>query len=424
MKKNSFFLTLLENLHTMIYSVSYMESAKVRPSDFTRRRKMSFVQYILFILQKSGRSLQAALNTFFLSMGEEPGDYSKQAFSKGRLRIKPEAIRELFDFTVRDFYARADFQTFNGYRVLAIDGTRLNLPNTEELAQEYGVQSSQGTPQVQALVSGLYDVQNKVMVDVCISSCRSSERTHAAELINGLSKLPEQKNLILMDRGYPSAELLHQLQNSGYAYVVRCSSEFIKGMKLTGNDCIIEHRFARMKKHPLKLRVVKVRLSEETVEILATNLFSKEYSEKTLAEIYKMRWDIETNYDNIKNKLCVENFSGTSKTVILQDFYATMFLWNLTGMLAYELKEDIEALHRNEENQNEYRLNISMTISTLKERVVELILCENKRKSRRILRQIYKALHKSVVAVSSENRSFPRKRKHTALKFHNNSKGV
>lgn len=423
MKKQPFFSSLLESLHAMVYSVSYMESAKVHPSDFTRRRKMSFVQYILFILQKTGRSLQAALNTFRQSMGAEPGDYSKQAFSKGRLRIRPEAIRQLFDFTVQEFYTHADFQTYEGFRVLAIDGTKLNLPNTAELEEAFGAQATCGASQVQALVSGLYDIQNKVMVDVCISSCFSSERTHAAEMIQRLKDRPDLKNLIVMDRGYPSAELLHLLQNEGHAYVVRCCTEFIRGMKLSGDDCVIEHRFARTKNQPLKLRVVKVFLPGGKVEILATNLLSEAFSAEKLAQIYRMRWGIETSYDNLKNKLYVEDFSGTSKTAVLQDFYATMFLWNLTGMLAFELEEDIEAQHRSEKNKNEYRLNISMVISSLKERVVELVMSENKRKAKRILRQIQKALHRSVVAVST-NRSFPRKRKHTALKFHNNTKRV
>lgn len=419
--KKVFFESLLENLHAMIYSGDYMENAKVNPTDFTRRRKMSFVQYILFILQKTGRSLQAALNTFFLSMGEEPGNYSKQAFSKGRLRIKPESIRQLFDFTVQDFYNRAEYKTFEGYRILAIDGTRLNLPNTTELENEFGVQTSQGAPQVQALVSGLYDIQNKVMVDTRISSCKSSERDHAADLIDGLRSYPSIKNLIVMDRGYPSAELLHQIQNEGHAYVVRCCTEFIRAMKLNGEDCVIEHCFARTKKTPLKLRIVKISLPDGKQEIIATNLLSEEFSPNKLAQIYKMRWGIETNYNNIKNKLCVENFTGTSKIVILQDFYATMLLWNLTGMMMFDLQEEIESAHNSDSSKNEYKLNIAMTISTLKERVVELVMCENKRRSKRILRQIKNALKKSVVAISTY-RSFPRKRKHSALKFHNNSK--
>lgn len=419
--KTIFFETLLEKLHSMIYSNSYMENAKVNPKDFTRRRKMNFVQYILFILQKTGRSLQAALNTFFLSMGSEPGYYSKQAFSKGRLRIKPEAIRQLFDFTVQDFYNRAEYKTFEGYRILAIDGTKLNLPNTAELGNEFGVQTSQGAPQVQALVSGLYDIQNKVMVDTRIESCNSSERDHAAELIAGLRKQPSIKNLIVMDRGYPSAELLHQIQNEGHSYVVRCCTEFIRAMKLNGDDCVVEHCFARTKKSPLKLRIVKIHLPDGKQEIIATNLLSKEFSPNKLAQIYKMRWGIEINYNNIKNKLCVENFTGTSKIVILQDFYATMLLWNLTGMMAYDLQEEIESAHNSNSNKNEYKLNITMTISTLKERVIELVMCESKRKSKRILRQIKNSLKKSVVAIS-RNRNFPRKRKHSALKFHNNSK--
>ena len=69
-------------------------------------------------------------------MKEANSEYSKQAFSKGRLRIRPDAIRTLFDFTVKEFYTNAPFSTFLGYRVLAIDGTRLNLPGTAELAAE------------------------------------------------------------------------------------------------------------------------------------------------------------------------------------------------------------------------------------------------------------------------------------------------
>lgn len=422
MKKT--FAKLVDNLHALVYSASYMESAKKNKADFTRRRKMSFTQNILFILQKTGRSLQAGLNTFFQSMGEEPGDYSRQAFSKGRLRIKPEAIRTLFDFVVSEFYGDADYQTFEGYRVLAIDGTKLNLPNSVELATEFGVQKTAGAPQVQALASGLYDVLNNIMVDVRISPCCTNERDHAEELIFGLrDNCPDQKNLLLMDRGYPSAKLLHLLQDEGHAFVIRCSKEFVKGMTLPEDDCVIEHTFSSMRKRPIKLRMVKVQITEETEEILATNLYSNEISKEKLAQIYAMRWGIETSYNLIKNKLRVEDFTGISKTVILQDFYATMFLWNMAEVMAFDMAEDIEAAHRSDGNEYEYRLNMSMTISTLNERVIELVMCESKRRSRKILDQICKALRKSVVQVVP-NRSNPRTRKHRSYAFHNNSKRI
>lgn len=418
-----FVLSFLEKFHLLVYSDSYMESAKVRPSDFTRRRKMSFVQYILFILEKSGRSLQAALNTFFASMKGANSEYSKQSFSKGRLRIKPEAIRALFDFTVNEFYTNAPFSTFMGYRVLAIDGTRLNLPNTTELAGEYGIQTSQGPAQVQALVSCLYDVVNKLFVDIRFSPCKTSERADAADMIRALGNQCTVKNLILMDRGYPSAELLHQLDSENHAYVIRCCTEFVRGMKLRGDDCIIEHRFAKAKNHPVKLRIVTVVLQNGKKEILATNLYSEDITREKLAQIYQLRWGIETQYDTIKNKLSVENFSGTGKIAVLQDFYATMTLWNLTGIIALDVKDEIEAQHNSIENQYAYQLNISMTISVLKEQMINLVMCGSKFKSGRILRKIVKALRRSVVPVRP-NRSFERKRKHIALKFHNNNKVI
>lgn len=423
MKMHGFLLMLLEKFHLLVYSDSYMESAKVRPSDFTRRRKMSFIQYILFILEKSGRSLQAALNTFFSSMKDANAEYSKQAFSKGRLRIKPDAIRTLFAFTVNEFYNSAPFNTFLGYRVLAIDGTRLNLPNTAELAEEYGTQTSQGPAQVQALVSCLYDVVNKLLVDVRFSPCKSSEREDAADMIRALRGQCSVKDLILMDRGYPSAELLYQLESQNQAYVVRCCTEFVRGMKRQGNDCTIEHRFAKLKNHPFKLRIVTVQLPNGKEEILATNLYSEDITPEILAQIYQMRWGIETQYDNIKNKLSVENFSGTSKIAVLQDFYATMTLWNLTGIIALDVKDEIEAQHNSPENKFAYQLNISMTISTLKERVIELVMCGSKFKSGRILRKIVKALRKCVVPIRP-GRSFDRRRMHSALKFHNNNKFI
>ena len=100
-----------------------------------------------------------------------------------------------------------------------------------------------------------------------------------------------------------------------------------------------------------------------------------------------------------------------------------MMLWNLAAILMYEMKDDIEALHQSEANKNEYHLNISMTISTLKEQVVEMVVCGSKRKIAQTLRGIHKALYRSVVAVYPD-RSFPRKRKRFTLKFHNNSKFI
>ena len=48
-----------------------------------------------------------------------------------------------------------------------------------------------------------------------------------------------------------------------------------------------------------------------------------------LKQLYGEKWKIETDYDILKNKLCIEKFSGRRWTIIEQDFYSQIFLFNL-----------------------------------------------------------------------------------------------
>ena len=143
---------------------------------------MSFTDYIFAIIRGTKTSLQASLNAFFDEQKNNQIEYSKQAFSKGRQRIKPEAFQELFLAVVDKFYEKVELSSWHGYHLFGIDGTRMNLPCTSELSDLYGEQTSQGTPQVQALVSCLYDLLNGMIVDVRFEHCKSSERDAALDM--------------------------------------------------------------------------------------------------------------------------------------------------------------------------------------------------------------------------------------------------
>lgn len=99
---------------------------------------------------------------------------------------------------------------------------------------------------------------------------------------------------------------------------------------------------------------------------------------------YHKRWGIETKYNDVKNKLEIENFTGYSPDAILQDFYATMFLADLAGVLEYDLREEIEAAHIRPENRYTYKLNVAMTISELKRTVVEMLSTSSRLKRERL----------------------------------------
>lgn len=420
MKSTRLYLEIVHCIHYLISGEYFLRRSTERQMDFSRKGKMSFTDYIYAIIQNTKSSLQVGLNAFFDTYKKGNIEYTKQAFSKGRQRIKVEAFQELFYAVVEKFYEKADITSWKGYQLFGIDGTRLNLPCTDELAELYGTQVSPGEPQVQALVSCVYDLMNGIIVDTRFAPCDSNERAAAKDMITQFHVKNVTNPVFIMDRGYPSAELIDAIEKSGYKYIMRYSSEFLKRAKVQAEDTIIEHKFAKLN-HPLKLRVLKIQLSNGESEHLVTNIFDSNISLDDFKWAYRKRWDIETKYDDVKNKLEIENFTGYSPKAILQDFYATMFLANLAGVLEYDLHEEIEAAHCKPENRYAYKMNIAMTISELKRTVVEMLATTSDTKRDILYRQMTIRLAKAVVPVRP-NRSSKRTKKHSSMKYPHNSK--
>lgn len=420
MSLNKTFLEIIRCIHSIIFSEDFFREAVKCPVDFTRNRKMNFTDYTFAIIKGAKTTLQASIYTFFESQNKKDEKYSKQAFSKGRRRIKPEAFLKLLHATVDKFYEIADTATWKGYHLLGIDGTRLNLPCTEQLRKIYGEQTSQGAPQVQALASCLCDLLSGIIIDVRLERCRSSERVAAKDMIEAFDANKITNPLFIMDRGYPSAELLDYIIHAGHKFVMRCPTEFLRGMKLSKQDTILEHRFSKLKRST-KLRIIKIQLTPEKVEYLATNLFDSDISIEDFKRLYHKRWDIETKYNDVKNKLEIENFTGILPEIILQDFYASLFLGNLAGVLEYELHDEVEAAHSTPENKYKYRMNTNMVISELKRVFIEMIMTKSIIKKERMF---YIMRNRLMTAINPERpgRKYPRKKQHTAAKYSQNMK--
>lgn len=58
------------------------------------------------------------------------------------------------------------------------------------------------------------------------------------------------------------------------------------------------------------MRVIKFELESGTIETLVTNLFDETISLEDFKELYFKRWGTEVKYNEIKNKLQVQNFTG------------------------------------------------------------------------------------------------------------------
>lgn len=413
------FLEILNFTRFMISNNEFKHHA-VTGNHFIRLRKMGFEDYMRYLISTRRRSMQTELSSYIRQIRGDQASYSKQAFSKQRQYIRPEAILELLDITIDRFYHRADFKKFHGFLVAAIDGCRYNLPCTPELREKYGEQTSSGEAQVQALGSCLYDVLNGMVLHCLFDPCKSNERELAKKHIESLKSVPYDHFLLLFDRGYPSYELIEDLQSKGVSYLMRCSAEFVKTFLPKEPDKVVRHTFSANRAHSVTLRVLTLPLPSGEKEYLITNLLDDCYTVDDFSDLYHARWGIETLYGSLKNKFEIENFTGTSDIAIRQDYYATMYLSNLTAVMIFEMQGSVQAA-RKETNQYQYRQNVNRTIQELRCNIVEMLLMDSPLLQNMLLFKITSELVRSVIPIR-KGRSFPRKKRHKSMKYPQNLK--
>lgn len=411
---------ILDACHRLLHDPEFLRRARTSPNAFTRSRKLSFADYMLFLISGAKNSLQAELNHYLDMTNREDQTYSKQAFSKGRQRIRPEAFKELSDVVVRSVFMQSVTRTWENHHLLAIDGSRLNLPINPALSQEFGEQITGGAAQPQALCSCLFDVLNGIIVDARLDGCRGNERKHAEEMIRALDAGLVTNPLFLMDRGYPSYEMIALFEQLGYKYLMRCDTTFLRSIYWDGVDTVVTHKFSKAKE-PIQFRLVTVALPSGEAEYLITNVYDSELTVEKFSDLYHQRWGIEVRYNDLKGKLQIENFTGNTPVAVRQDFFATLYLANLAGVMAIDYRDEIEAIHNTPENARFYRMNVNLTISQLKQNAVAMLLCNSALERSIRLTFIARRL-KSAVVPSRPGRSSPRKKQHERSVFPQNRK--
>ena len=339
--------------------------------------------------------------------------FTKSAFVQCRKKIQPEVFKKLSSMLVDEFYTdnQLGVKLWNGFRVLAVDGSSVTLPFTEELKKIYGLTKNQTkTGVVQARVSVLYDVLNNYVLDSQLSPKAIGERAL------GLLHLENSKknDLIIYDRGYPSYDFIntHLIKNIDYLMRAKVSfsgvtKTFIASNKTSQiveifpgkNVSISDKQYD--KSTPIKVRLIRIDLPSAETELLITSLLdAKKYPSKIFKELYFKRWGVEIFYDELKNKLKVEHFSGYSNRSILQDFNAAIFISNVQTLIVSDLEDEITALTKN--RKRTYKINTNLSYGFLKNKIITLFFSNKDMED--IVAQL-KILFKSELVPIRPNRS-------------------
>jgi hypothetical protein len=294
--------------------------------------------------------------------------------------------------------------SYNGMRLIAIDGSDLALENTPELKESFGC-SGPKNDAATALCSIAYGPLDGVVYDCRIDHYTVCERSLAEEHIKRLKELDLGGSLLIFDRGYPSARFIALLYESGFQFVMRVRDKFnlvVDNIKTQG--------FVNLKHSDKEysVRVLKIKLETGETETLLTSLDQKQLAIEDAGALYFKRWKVETAYDLLKSKLELENFSGKTKVSVLQDFYATIYLNNISAFASEEANEKIANADKGKNLKHPRKANQARTISKLRDVFLSIIAERDEAKRKIMLDKLILDIARYPIP-DVPNRSAPRK---------------
>lgn len=418
----------------MIADVEFQLAYRQKPTDFSRNRTLSFPKIVVGLINLFNRSMAVELTKLLGHLHGITAPFcSKQAFSMQRQKLKPEAFAALNNQLIQQFYADGDFTKFYGFRLLAIDGSTLQLPESQEIVHYYGRSSNQIASRAMARCSLGHDVLNQLTLHAILAPYLSDDSEMAWQHLEWFQtgSLTDCPTLLLLDRGYPSIDLIAQLQQLRINFLMRISAQNslqeVRDFAATGQRSAtitldiattkgkknqrLQAILRQLNQAPLVVNLICLDLAEGQKAYLISNLSAKQYGMAFFTEAYRKRWGIDTQYAFDKTPLEMENFSTKKVVGVRHDFYACILCGNISGLLNLAAQQQVV---QQEDNPLKafYRINRSVSLGLLKDEplggpIVTMLFGRNSLESSYDWLVAQLSRHK---CLSKPNRSFSRQR--------------
>jgi len=223
-------VTLIESLRIRLCHPSFIEQHRVRPEDFTRRRQLTFPVVMLFILQKTAKSIQRHLHEFLDALAQRIAEpVTSGAWTHARAKLKHTAFIELNRQNILpviyNSQTNQQLQLWHGHRLLGVDSSVLRLPKSPELFEQFTPVEvlcqlgKTGVSYPEARISVLYDLLNRAALDGRLEPSSLGEVNLAIEQL--LQALPG--DVLINDRGFTGYLYLASVLHYGLHFIARCS---------------------------------------------------------------------------------------------------------------------------------------------------------------------------------------------------------
>jgi hypothetical protein len=236
---------------------------------------------------------------------------STAAIVQARQRAGARLLRELFQAVARPIATAQTASAFlGGLRLMAIDGTTIDVADTSEDDRAFGRPTTKrgdgAFPQIRVLA--LIETGTHVICDAVIRPFGTGEVPTALRLLRSV----RPGMLLLWDRGFHSYEMVRVTRAQQAQFLGRTKKNIVlRPTEILADGSFLARIYPapearRRNEHGIELRVIEYALDtpagpgQEKYRLITSLLDERTFPAEHLAATYHERWEIETALDEVK----------------------------------------------------------------------------------------------------------------------------
>ena len=288
---------------------------------------------------------------------------TKSAFTQQRFKLQPEGWDFLFHIFVTQCRELSD-QLFHGYRLLACDGSNVNIARDPDDERTFIHEGEKGYNAIH--INALYDIMNHTYCDFLV---QGKKKLHERAALNTMvDRYSDSVPVILMaDRGYESFNVFAHLLQKDMKFIIRMkdinSNGILSAYDLPDSAFDTYIRTTLTRRHTketlgnpdtytilqpvtdfdffndnciyydIEFRIVRILLDNGTYICIATNLSKEDFPLEEIKKRYRMRWSEETSFRELKYTIGLISWHSNKYDGILQEINARMILYNFCELV-------------------------------------------------------------------------------------------
>lgn len=301
-------------------------------------------------------------------------EFSASAYAQARSRLPLDVITTLVSKIGGCMQqAAAGVGLWKGHRTVLVDGSNFSMPDTPELQQHFGQhgQQKKGCGFPIAHLVAIFDAGTGLVLDLIAAPLR----THDMSQVHKLHSQLHVGDLLLADRGFCSfAHLalilkggwhacfrMHQMQivdfRPGRAHAAGMHNRGLprsRWIRTWGRlDQVVE--WTRPESKPrwmdqadfdalpdsitvreLRYRIESPGFRTEEITLVTTLLDPQTYTAEDLAALYRLRWQVETNFRHLKTTMGLEKLHCKHVDGVMKELWIFALVYNLVRIVMLE----------------------------------------------------------------------------------------